>query len=204
MPKVCEKVAANKRTQFQINKDKRLIIKLLDGGQHSHAEIAEKINERYRLEGIEIELSRSQITSDIKNILDELEEDLIKESRLLIPLQTRRYLWVYSEAQKAWVKSQKPKTKMTITERVEKGSLKVDLSSYADEKEKYSTGFDETKEVEESREGDPRFLAIADRVLSKIDRLNGLYIKKPLNDEEEDDEDEEEAFETDIPDNGRD
>lgn len=179
-------MAATKRTAYQINKDRKLILKLLEEGLLSHAEIAEKINKRYQLDGLEIQLSRQQISYDITEILGEMEEDIVSDCKKLIPLQTRRYLTLYNELWKAWKKSLTDQEKRSLKERDGEFSF-----------------VEQTTETVLGK-GDPRYVTAAANILSKIDRLNGLYIKDAITEEDEEDEDEEETFETDIPDNGRD
>ena len=163
-------MAKNKRTEIQIERDKKLILDNLLQGYKSQQELADLINARYKKEKLDIKISREQVRNDIISTLDELRTDRLEEAKRALALAERRYLYMYTLAHSEFFKSQKPKVKTQTKEKVE--TIKDEEGYESKEKQV----FKEDSTSKENQYGDPRFLAIMEACNDKICKLNNLYI----------------------------
>lgn len=155
-----------KRTKEQRESDKSFCAELFVKG-YSYKQIAEKLNERTKQNGLNYTISIQQIYTDINNILASWKKERFDCIDKYMQLELKRLDKMEVELWEAWERSKEPKRKTQIRG----GSiLKTHISG----------GILDKRELED-RNGDPRYLDLLLKVQERRAKLLGYNAPMKVN-----------------------
>ena len=169
-PKRVSKLSENKRTEYQIIHDRKVISEMLLEGVYSQQDIADCINENYKNKSIDITLSRRMISYDIQKIIKIWKEETLTNVGDLKALQEKRILKIKKESDLAWHRS--------YGEHIKKRT-KGGYNAHG--------RFEEELEETEDIAGDPRFLTVSLNCVIQINKMNGIDVEEKNKDSDVDD-----------------
>ena len=156
-------MAAPKRNDIQIIEDRQYIAKLKRKG-YDFTVITNKVNKRYKENGVNIELSKVSVWTDWKRMVEEWKDERLDDVEL--------YQADMIDNFKA--------TKLLAIEAYESGLVNHEKTSkkyLGDEKGKSSKKILLEEKIDaENLYGDPRFLKIMVDCDDKISKIQGLYV----------------------------
>lgn len=156
--KIANKRAGGKRTVEQREADKRFCSALFVKG-YSYREIAERLNEYNREQGLEYELTYKTIFQDINQVLIEWKKERFKDVDNYIQLEMKKLDKMEIELWEAWERSKNEKRKVKILGgNINNGNI---------------TGGQLDERRIEDNNGDPRYLDLLLKVQERRAKLLG-------------------------------